>query len=81
MRPMTKATRGVLKAATSKKALILAVAGVMYFYKSDSISLSLPIDECIVDNSGKRIEFIRRIQIEDSEIVEIVKMTLKIATI
>lgn len=80
MNPLTKATRGVIRRNVSKGALVLAVAGTLYF-------TGIEIPEINDVGSGNFIENVdrvdqnkrslRKIQTEDSEIIAIVELCLK----
>lgn len=89
MKPLVKATRGVLKGGSAKKVLVLAMAGTMYF-ASGVVEPPTPPSgggggmdyyPTKVDNRKEQKEREDKILIEDSEIVSIVQLCLKITTI
>jgi|GEM_PF-7069318 hypothetical protein len=84
MRPLTKATRGVLKGGSAKKVLVLAMAGTMYF-TSGIVEPPTPPSggggggyyQTEAYKPNEQEERRKRILIEDSILVQIVEITLK----
>lgn len=85
MKPLTRATRGVLRDSTSKGALVLAVAGVLYF-GGDIVEppVVLPEYPSSLPRGGvssnyyqdEILQRIERIKIEDEQLMLIIKSFL-----
>ncbi len=81
---LSRVTRGRITAGTTKKVLVLALAGTMYFASDIVIPPSnnqggSSESYFYADNSDKDLD--KKIIQEDSEILEIVKLCLKITII
>ena len=81
---LSRVTRGRITAGTTKKVLVLALAGTMYFASDIVIPPSgnqggSSESHFYADNSDKDLD--KKIIQEDSEILEIVKLCLKITII
>ena len=81
---LSRVTRGRITAGTTKKVLVLALAGTMYFASDIVIPPSgnqggSSESYFYADNSDKDLD--KKIIQEDSEILEIVKLCLQITII
>jgi len=77
MKPLTKATRGVIRDSVSKGALVLAVAGALYFGTTTVVPIRPLPNKATFGTTGGYQVINKRIEEEDNEIFAIIQTFLQ----